>query len=201
MLLSHKLRDAVFIDPAKDTYIYVKKYTCKRLSAILPLLPVIYTKIFWFCYKNFTMAKVDQPIFILPKKRNGKKQNNVVSHVDHIISVQVSICTVIYVCKINFRTDMYLSRMRSNTINVMMIKLSWVVLPTPASFWSVKTISRLSGGSVLSTNVSPKHRLFYRLFSIAWYNKCTCSRKGGPKTIRFSARYSLLLQAWTSNVL
>ncbi|RVE44221.1 hypothetical protein evm_011120 [Chilo suppressalis] len=34
------------------------------------------------------MAKVEQPIFILPKKRNGKKQNPVVSHVDHIISVQ-----------------------------------------------------------------------------------------------------------------
>lgn len=44
------------------------------------------------------MAKVDPPIFILPKKRNGKKQNAVVSHVDHIISVQVGIqnkCNVV----------------------------------------------------------------------------------------------------------
>lgn len=35
------------------------------------------------------MAKVEQPIFILPKKRNGKKQNAVAGHVDHIITVQV----------------------------------------------------------------------------------------------------------------
>ncbi|KAG6445512.1 transmembrane protein 169 [Manduca sexta] len=34
------------------------------------------------------MAKVEQPIFILPKKRNGKKQNNIPAHVDHIITVQ-----------------------------------------------------------------------------------------------------------------
>ncbi|CAB3228126.1 unnamed protein product [Arctia plantaginis] len=34
------------------------------------------------------MAKVEQPIFILPKKRNGKKQNSIASHVDHIITVQ-----------------------------------------------------------------------------------------------------------------
>lgn len=34
------------------------------------------------------MAKVEQPIFMLPKKRNGKKQNNIASHVDHIITVQ-----------------------------------------------------------------------------------------------------------------
>ncbi|KPJ18531.1 Transmembrane protein 169 [Papilio machaon] len=34
------------------------------------------------------MAKVEQPIFILPKKRNGKKQNAVPGHVDHIITVQ-----------------------------------------------------------------------------------------------------------------
>ncbi|CAH0678055.1 unnamed protein product [Spodoptera exigua] len=34
------------------------------------------------------MAKVEQPIFILPKKRNGKKQNTIASHVDHIITVQ-----------------------------------------------------------------------------------------------------------------
>ena len=37
------------------------------------------------------MAKVEQPIFILPKKRNGKKQNSIASHVDHIITVQVNI--------------------------------------------------------------------------------------------------------------
>ncbi|KAM3962123.1 uncharacterized protein ACR2FA_003808 [Aphomia sociella] len=34
------------------------------------------------------MAQVEPPIFILPKKRNGKKQNMIPSHVDHIISVQ-----------------------------------------------------------------------------------------------------------------
>ncbi|XP_026761532.1 transmembrane protein 169 [Galleria mellonella] len=34
------------------------------------------------------MAQVEQPMFILPKKRNGKKQNTIPSHVDHIISVQ-----------------------------------------------------------------------------------------------------------------
>ncbi|KAL4701985.1 hypothetical protein ACJJTC_004319 [Scirpophaga incertulas] len=34
------------------------------------------------------MAQVEQPMFILPKKRNSKKQNSVSSHVDHIISVQ-----------------------------------------------------------------------------------------------------------------
>ncbi|XP_041982614.1 uncharacterized protein LOC121735758 [Aricia agestis] len=34
------------------------------------------------------MAKVDQPLFILPKKRNGKKANPVAGHVDHIITVQ-----------------------------------------------------------------------------------------------------------------
>ncbi|XP_049885676.1 transmembrane protein 169 [Pectinophora gossypiella] len=34
------------------------------------------------------MAKVEQPIFILPKKRNGKKPNTITSHVDHIITVQ-----------------------------------------------------------------------------------------------------------------
>ncbi|CAK1594032.1 unnamed protein product [Parnassius mnemosyne] len=34
------------------------------------------------------MAKVEQPIFILPKKRNGKKQNATAGHVDHIITVQ-----------------------------------------------------------------------------------------------------------------
>ncbi|KAJ0172108.1 hypothetical protein K1T71_012081 [Dendrolimus kikuchii] len=34
------------------------------------------------------MAKVDQPLFILPKKRNGKKANTIGSHVDHIITVQ-----------------------------------------------------------------------------------------------------------------
>ncbi|KAI5645825.1 hypothetical protein NE865_02095 [Phthorimaea operculella] len=34
------------------------------------------------------MASIEQPIFILPKKRNGKKANTVVSHVDHIITVQ-----------------------------------------------------------------------------------------------------------------
>lgn len=35
------------------------------------------------------MAKVEQPIFILPKKRNGKKPNAIAGHVDHIITVQV----------------------------------------------------------------------------------------------------------------
>ncbi|XP_011559012.3 transmembrane protein 169 [Plutella xylostella] len=34
------------------------------------------------------MAKVEQPLFVLPKKRNGKKLINVPTHVDHIISVQ-----------------------------------------------------------------------------------------------------------------
>ncbi|CAG4959534.1 unnamed protein product [Colias eurytheme] len=34
------------------------------------------------------MAKVEQPLFILPKKRNGKKQNSIAGHVDHIITVQ-----------------------------------------------------------------------------------------------------------------
>ncbi|XP_045517602.1 uncharacterized protein LOC123709994 [Pieris brassicae] len=34
------------------------------------------------------MAKVEQPLFILPKKRNGKKQNSIGGHVDHIITVQ-----------------------------------------------------------------------------------------------------------------
>ncbi|XP_072933235.1 uncharacterized protein [Epargyreus clarus] len=34
------------------------------------------------------MAKVEQPMFILPKKRNGKKQNAIAGHVDHIITVQ-----------------------------------------------------------------------------------------------------------------
>ncbi|XP_026735531.1 transmembrane protein 169-like [Trichoplusia ni] len=34
------------------------------------------------------MAKVEPPMFILPKKRNGKKQNTIASHVDHIITVQ-----------------------------------------------------------------------------------------------------------------
>ncbi|XP_061727104.1 uncharacterized protein LOC133532442 [Cydia pomonella] len=34
------------------------------------------------------MAKVEQPMFILPKKRNGKKQNSITGHVDHIIAVQ-----------------------------------------------------------------------------------------------------------------
>ncbi|CAK1545477.1 unnamed protein product [Leptosia nina] len=34
------------------------------------------------------MAKVEQPLFILPKKRNGRKQNPIASHVDHIITVQ-----------------------------------------------------------------------------------------------------------------
>lgn len=36
------------------------------------------------------MAKVEQPLFILPKKRNGKKPNAIAGHVDHIITVQVS---------------------------------------------------------------------------------------------------------------
>lgn len=36
------------------------------------------------------MAKVDQPLFIIPKKRNGKKVNTIASHVDHIITVQVN---------------------------------------------------------------------------------------------------------------
>ncbi|GBP42207.1 Transmembrane protein 169 [Eumeta japonica] len=40
------------------------------------------------------MAKVEQPIFILPKKRNGKKQVPKTSHVDHIISVQGIDCEV-----------------------------------------------------------------------------------------------------------
>ncbi|OWR41484.1 transmembrane protein 169 [Danaus plexippus] len=34
------------------------------------------------------MAKVEPPLFILPKKRNGKKPNPVAGHVDHIITVQ-----------------------------------------------------------------------------------------------------------------
>ncbi|CAG9793368.1 unnamed protein product [Diatraea saccharalis] len=34
------------------------------------------------------MADVEQPIFILPKKRNGKKQSPVANHVDHILGVQ-----------------------------------------------------------------------------------------------------------------
>ncbi|CAH2230736.1 transmembrane protein 169 [Pararge aegeria] len=34
------------------------------------------------------MAKVEQPIFILPKKRNGKKSITIAGHVDHIITVQ-----------------------------------------------------------------------------------------------------------------
>ncbi|CAH0731759.1 unnamed protein product, partial [Brenthis ino] len=34
------------------------------------------------------MAKVEQPLFILPKKRNGKKPNAIAGHVDHIITVQ-----------------------------------------------------------------------------------------------------------------
>ncbi|XP_034835857.1 uncharacterized protein [Maniola hyperantus] len=34
------------------------------------------------------MAKVEQPIFILPKKRNGKKAITIAGHVDHIITVQ-----------------------------------------------------------------------------------------------------------------
>ncbi|XP_047511406.1 uncharacterized protein LOC125053856 [Pieris napi] len=34
------------------------------------------------------MAKVEQPLFILPKKRNGKKLNSIGGHVDHIITVQ-----------------------------------------------------------------------------------------------------------------
>ncbi|XP_004927101.1 transmembrane protein 169 isoform X1 [Bombyx mori] len=34
------------------------------------------------------MAQVEQPIFILPKKRNGKKANAVASHVDHVIAIQ-----------------------------------------------------------------------------------------------------------------
>ncbi|XP_038207254.1 uncharacterized protein LOC119828982 [Zerene cesonia] len=34
------------------------------------------------------MAQVEQPLFILPKKRNGKKQNSIAGHVDHIITVQ-----------------------------------------------------------------------------------------------------------------
>ncbi|XP_013189966.2 transmembrane protein 169 [Amyelois transitella] len=34
------------------------------------------------------MAQVEQPIFILPKKRNGQKKSNVANHVDHVICVQ-----------------------------------------------------------------------------------------------------------------
>ncbi|XP_023949212.1 transmembrane protein 169 isoform X1 [Bicyclus anynana] len=34
------------------------------------------------------MAKVEQPMFILPKKRNGKKSITIAGHVDHIITVQ-----------------------------------------------------------------------------------------------------------------
>lgn len=37
------------------------------------------------------MATVEQPMFMLPKKRNGKKQSSIVGHVDHIITVQVCI--------------------------------------------------------------------------------------------------------------
>ncbi|XP_046972157.1 uncharacterized protein LOC124538928 [Vanessa cardui] len=39
------------------------------------------------------MAKVEQPIFILPKKRNGKKPNAIAGHVDHIITVQGAVET------------------------------------------------------------------------------------------------------------
>lgn len=35
------------------------------------------------------MAKVEQPLFVLPKKRNGKKVNSNAGHVDHIITLQV----------------------------------------------------------------------------------------------------------------
>lgn len=35
------------------------------------------------------MAKVEQPLFVLPKKRNGKKANSNAGHVDHIITLQV----------------------------------------------------------------------------------------------------------------
>ncbi|XP_053615239.1 transmembrane protein 169 [Plodia interpunctella] len=35
-----------------------------------------------------SMAQVEQPIFILPKKRNGQKKNTVANHVDHVICVQ-----------------------------------------------------------------------------------------------------------------
>lgn len=48
------------------------------------------------------MAKVEQPLFVLPKKRNGKKTNGNAGHVDHIITVQVIVILFVVFIELTF---------------------------------------------------------------------------------------------------